>query len=205
MFVSQHADHGRRGATVEAVRTREAVKELLAAGLNRTQIAARLGITKSTVSYHARRLGEPVDVRANRRYDWAEVQSYYDRGHSIAKCQERFGMARKTFADAVRRGAIKTRPQAMSIEELLAARRNRSHVKQRLVSAGLLELRCQGCGIDSWRGAQLSLELHHVNGDGADNRLENLRMLCPNCHSQTPTWGGRNRGRPSVRPEAEAA
>jgi hypothetical protein len=37
--------------------------------------------------------------------------------------------------------------------------------------------------------------LHHVNGDGLDNRLENLQILCPNCHAQTDTWGGRNKGR----------
>ncbi len=47
--------------------------------------------------------------------------------------------------------------------------------------------------------ATLSLELHHVNGDGQDNRLENLMLLCPNCHSQTDTWGARNKGRSVTR------
>ena len=41
-------------------------------------------------------------------------------------------------------------------------------------------------------GNALNMALHHVNGDGNDNRLVNLRFLCPNCHSQTPTYGGRN-------------
>lgn len=49
------------------------------------------------------------------------------------------------------------------------------------------------CGIDSWNGVKLSLQLDHINGDRRNNTRENLRMLCPNCHSITPTYGGRNK------------
>jgi hypothetical protein len=48
------------------------------------------------------------------------------------------------------------------------------------------------CGLDDWRGHPLSLELHHINRVGHDNRLENLALLRPNCHSQTDSWVGRN-------------
>lgn len=54
--------------------------------------------------------------------------------------------------------------------------------------------RCEKCGLDEWRGSPLSLALHHVNGDRHDNRLANLQLLCPNCHSQTDNFAGRNRG-----------
>ena len=52
---------------------------------------------------------------------------------------------------------------------------------------------CSECGQDSmWNGKQLVLQLDHIDGHTTNNNLDNLRLLCPNCHSQTPTWGTRN-------------
>jgi Zn finger protein HypA/HybF involved in hydrogenase expression len=72
-----------------------------------------------------------------------------------------------------------------------SAGRNRGHIKQRLIRLGLKQHRCETCGISEWLGKPLSLALHHINGDGDDNRLENLEPLCPNCHSQTENFAGR--------------
>ena len=66
-------------------------------------------------------------------------------------------------------------------------------VKQRIVKQNLLEYRCVTCGVDSWQGETIVLDLDHINGDNLDNRLSNLRYLCPNCHSQTSTYKGRNK------------
>lgn len=171
------------------------MRALLAQGMTGADIARELGLSKSAICYHRRRLGEEIDERCNRRYDWPAVQRYYDEGHSISDCQLHFGFARTTFTDAVKRGAIVTRPQTAPLELYLVRgrRTNRTHLKGRLLSAGLKDNRCEECGLTSWRGVPLSMALHHVNGNGDDNRLENLRLLCPNCHAQTPNFSGRNR------------
>jgi AcrR family transcriptional regulator len=180
---------------VRVVRTRDAVRELREKGRSATRIAAELGISKSTVCYHLRRLGVPADVRCNRRYDWEVVQRYYDDGHSINQCLDHFGMTRASFVAAVRRGAVRTRPQRKPIEELLRPGVNRNHLRLRLLADGLKDARCERCGLTEWLDKPAPLQLHHVNGDGRDNRPENLQILCPNCHSQTDSWGGRNRGK----------
>jgi hypothetical protein len=182
------------------VETRERVSSLLAQGRSRTAIARELGLSKSTVSYHARRLGERVDERGARRYDWAVVQTFYDDGHSVRECIARFGFSRQSWHAAVQRGAIVPRAHPMPIDRLLVADtyRSRHNVKLRLIGQGLKRNRCEVCGLTEWRGMPLSMALHHVNGDGRDNRLENLQLLCPNCHSQTENFAGRRRARLTV-------
>jgi DNA-binding CsgD family transcriptional regulator len=176
------------------VRTRERVAELLAQGATRAEIARRLGVTKATVSYHARRLGAPVDSRCARRYDWSAIQEHYDQGHSIRECQAKFGFSKETWHSAVRRGAVKARPAKMSSDEFFAAgvHRARTYLKIRLIREGLKEPLCAQCRLEDWRGRPLTLAIHHINGDRMDNRVENLELLCPNCHSQTENFAGRN-------------
>jgi len=158
------------------------------------EIARRLGVNRATAVYHLRKLDEPIDERFARRYDWAVIAAAYESGLSATECRKRFGCTRAAWADAVRRGDITPRPRAMPIEDLLVTgrRTQRGHLKLRLIAEGLKEPRCEECGLAEWRGRPLSIAIHHVNGDGQDNRLENLVFLCPNCHSQTDTFGGRN-------------
>jgi hypothetical protein len=159
---------------------------------------------KATVAYHVRRLDLPPDLRFARRYDWNEIREAYEGGMSFRECMLRFGFNRSAWYGAVARGDIIPRPREMPIETLLVVgrRTNRSHLKMRLLKAGLKENRCEQCEITEWRGEPLNMALHHINGDGVDNRLENLEFLCPNCHSQTENYGGRNGHRKPRRREA---
>lgn len=70
---------------------------------------------------------------------------------------------------------------------------NTGTLKQRLFDEGIKEEKCEVCGLGNmWNGEPLVLQLDHIDGNSSNQRINNLRILCPNCHTQTPTWGQRN-------------
>ena len=92
----------------------------------------------------------------------------------------------------MQRGEIHPRSLAKSTAEVLASRSARWCKKAKLLREGYLVNRCAECGITDWRGLPLAIQIDHINGIKDDWSLENLRMLCPNCHSQTDTFSGKN-------------
>jgi 5-methylcytosine-specific restriction endonuclease McrA len=111
---------------------------------------------------------------------------------------------RRTLATAsidatdLRRG---TRTRAEPLDDVLVAGRLRSSpwLRQRLIDEGRREPRCARCRGTTWQGTAIPLELDHIDGDRRNNRDENLRLLCPNCHALTPTYRGRDIGRQALR------
>lgn len=121
-------------------------------------------------------------------------------GHhtNISRRIKAYGIDTSHFRAPSRKGV----PQPRTPEELLVeqepdrARRIPSErLKRAMAALGVVE-RCALCGTEpTWRGRPLPLEVDHIDGDWRNNRIENLRLLCPNCHSATDTYRGRSKGR----------
>jgi hypothetical protein len=128
-----------------------------------------------SISEVARRLGYKVSGGVHRWLKVAIRVRRLDTSHFLGQ--------------AWARGTFGCRPQR-SLEDILTANSTfpASRLRQRLISEGLKPAHCENCGIDEWMSQPLPLHLDHVNGDHMDNRIENLRILCPNCHAPTTTW-----------------
>ena len=88
--------------------------------------------------------------------------------------------------------------EAQPLEEILVERSSyisTCHLKKRLLKEGVKKYRCECCGNTEWMGEPIALELHHVNGVKDDLRIENLQILCPNCHAFTDNYRGKNIGK----------
>jgi Zn finger protein HypA/HybF involved in hydrogenase expression len=70
---------------------------------------------------------------------------------------------------------------------------NTHALKHRLINEKILKNKCYECEITDWMGEPISLQLHHKDGDRCNNLIENLTILCPNCHSQTPSFAGKSK------------
>jgi hypothetical protein len=121
---------------------------------------------------------------------------------TIKKYVRLWGISVEHFdPDAVRRESLRRSPTPLADILVEHSSFHRGHLKRRLLAEGIKELRCEQCGQgEIWRGHPLALILDHINGVSDDNRLENLRIVCPNCAATFDTHCGRkNRQEPLAR------
>lgn len=143
------------------------------------------------------------------------LQSYYDNSSSIGQILLLLGMMNKgsnfrtlkqrmisdnislekfneNKSKIIRKNATSSVPlQTYLVQE---SSYSRCSLKRRIIKEGILDYECRVCNLGPvWNGQKLSLQLEHINGISNDNRIENLCFLCPNCHSQTTTFAGRNK------------
>lgn len=71
--------------------------------------------------------------------------------------------------------------------------RTQTHYLRRAMLEMKVEYKCSVCGIEDWNSKELVLQIDHIDGDYRNNILNNLRFICPNCHSQTKTYGSKNK------------
>lgn len=94
---------------------------------------------------------------------------------------------------------LKFKPfKTISLEDILienSSYTSSSSLKKKLFNEGIKEKKCECCCNTEWMGKEIPLELHHINGDNTDNRIENLKILCNNCHAQTENF---RRGKSSL-------
>lgn len=104
------------------------------------------------------------------------------------------GIHTSVFTDENRKKSLKNRIDRCAREAFMKGSKSSNiSLKRHMIETHNIEEKCVLCGISSWQNQKLNLQLDHIDGNSANNELENLRFLCPNCHSLTDTFCGKSK------------
>lgn len=146
------------------------------------------------------------------KYDKENLEKIVSESYSIAECLRKLGIEPvggnyKTFyrykneydldTSHFKNLCYENLKKSKNEKDINAYLKENIYVKpsvllKKLIKFNLKEYKCECCGITEWNGENITLQLHHIDGNSYNNTLENLKILCPNCHSQTDNFCGKN-------------
>src|SRR5258708_33920335 len=111
----------------------------------------------------------------------------------IKKMIQKFNIDSNHFLGYAHNKGVNSNQRKLPNQIFIIGQRQKSAQLRRALIESTIKYRCVICNIDEWKGKKINLEIDHIDGNSEDNRIENLRFLCPNCHSQTHTFGFRGK------------
>lgn len=199
----------------EAEEKRKLFKELHDQGLSYIEIAKKCNSTKSLVAYYlGTRWQKEQESRIQREKDQKEYEeiviNFIKESNNINEVCKKLGI-KATNTNYLRIKKIiekynldishfcidntETKERKVYTKEDIFKENStyqKSKLKDKLIEFGLKEWKCERCGRSEWENEKIPLETHHINGTNTDNRIENLQLLCPNCHAITDNYCGKN-------------
>lgn len=176
---------------------KELIIKLLKEGKTYKEIGDATKLKKNSISYYNTKYVNR-STKYNKKVDWKKIEHYYNDGHSRSECLTKFEVCEASWYKAIKCGRLSRgcleKDRELCNRLVINSKESRGSLKKTLIRKGVLKNECCVCGqLPIWNDKKLVMVFDHINGVHNDYRLENIRLLCPNCNSQTDTFSGKNK------------